>query len=274
MAISHFIYEMLSDLTTRGVFQNTRTVCDIGQQNWYGDVTPELIRPVIDTHASKEKRPELQARLEVLLSQYESDNVDEKNGASFGLAEVFFSALFDHEEYLAIDLDGRRGQCVRHDLNLPFEHNRQYDLLLDFGTLEHVFNVAQAFETCHKLTRPGGTMIHLLPCQGQYDHGFFNFHPTFFFDLAAANFYHVVCGILVDDTMIPNTLVDLPNRQHYFHLLEGGEHPQSAQLFFCLRKLPKETPFVVPQQGVYSAKHSYEVARAWKRFSRTIPGEG
>ena len=55
-----------------------------------------------------------------------------------------------------------------------------------------IFNQFNVFKTIHDLTKPGGFIFHQLPGQGYYDHGFYNYQPTFFFDLAEANDYSMI----------------------------------------------------------------------------------
>src|SRR5262249_47687683 len=57
----------------------------------------------------------------------------------------------------------------------------KYDMLYDGGTMEHCFNVGQVMRNIHAMVKPGGFIVHLNPCN-YFNHGFFNFNPTFYHD--------------------------------------------------------------------------------------------
>lgn len=55
-----------------------------------------------------------------------------------------------------------------------------------------MFNQFAVFKNMHDLTRPGGLMLFVLPFYNWLNHGFYNFNPVLFVDLAAANRYEMV----------------------------------------------------------------------------------
>jgi len=67
-----------------------------------------------------------------------------------------------------------------------------FDLILNFGTTEHIFNQYNAFKLIHDSCAPGGIMWHDVPMSGYFDHGYFNYQPMFFRNLAAANGYEII----------------------------------------------------------------------------------
>lgn len=110
------------------------------------------------------------------------------------LVEMYFSAI-GFASYIAIDVNSRHGSLVM-DLNNNFvegyEFKRQFDLVTNNGTGEHIFDQGAVFRNAHELTKPGGFMIHCLPCNNYINHGFFSFNPILFMDLAAINDYDIV----------------------------------------------------------------------------------
>jgi hypothetical protein len=56
-------------------------------------------------------------------------------------------------------------------------------VVLDFGTLEHVFNVPVAFDNVAALCAPGAHILHVLPCNNLSGHGFYQFSPELFFQI-------------------------------------------------------------------------------------------
>jgi hypothetical protein len=69
------------------------------------------------------------------------------------------------------------------DLNRPAEIERQYDTIIDAGTLEHIFNAPEALRTFAKLCKVGGQVIHISPSNNFCNHGFWQLSPELFFSL-------------------------------------------------------------------------------------------
>jgi SAM-dependent methyltransferase len=105
-------------------------------------------------------------------------------------ARLFWTSL--GFEYAAVDLVG---DAIRIDLNrepAPAEMRGRFDIVTNGGTTEHVANQDNTFRVIHDLCRPGGLMIHEVPCQAMMNHGLINYNPKFFFNLARANAYEIV----------------------------------------------------------------------------------
>jgi hypothetical protein len=106
----------------------------------------------------------------------------------------FFAAL-GFASYDSIDLTEYFGALLM-DLNVVirqhYGYDRQFNLVTNNGTGEHIFNQLAVFTNVHDLTAPGGIMIHILPYRGWTNHGFYNFNPIIFADIARANGYEMV----------------------------------------------------------------------------------
>jgi hypothetical protein len=87
------------------------------------------------------------------------------------------------------------------DLNirrLQAERKNSFDVVLNFGTTEHVINQLNAFEVMHDAMKVGGICFHQLPSIGYVDHGYVNYNPLFIDDLAKANDYEVIDRFYTD----------------------------------------------------------------------------
>tara|TARA_B100000700_G_C14872554_1_gene774106 strand:+ start:87 stop:1028 length:942 start_codon:yes stop_codon:yes gene_type:complete len=94
--------------------------------------------------------------------------------------------------YESIDINGEHEALV-HDLNKPFEDKskfNKFDIVTDFGSCEHVFNIAECYKTMHKLTKPGGYLI--IAQATIKGNGFFTFDESFYEGIAAANGYKII----------------------------------------------------------------------------------
>ncbi len=83
----------------------------------------------------------------------------------------------------AIDASDYEGANIIHDLNapLPAEHTNRYSLLLDGGTLEHVFHFPEALKSCMSMVKVGGHALFSLPANNEMGHGFYQFSFDLFF---------------------------------------------------------------------------------------------
>jgi SAM-dependent methyltransferase len=101
-----------------------------------------------------------------------------------------FYRMFGATRYRSMDLIDARADW-RLDFNEVVRLPEQFTVATNFGTAEHVFNIGNVFHSIHDALRPGGVALHVLPAFGDVDHGFYNIHPTIYFDLAAANDYTI-----------------------------------------------------------------------------------
>jgi hypothetical protein len=107
------------------------------------------------------------------------------------LTEAFYRAL-GFSAYLAMDINHKYGSVImdlNRDLKADYQFRDTFDLVTNNGTGEHVFNQYMIFRNVHQLTKVGGMMLHIMPFGNYVNHGFYNFQPVLFADLAAANGY-------------------------------------------------------------------------------------
>jgi len=74
------------------------------------------------------------------------------------------------------------------DLNveIPKEYHNKYDLIIDPGTTEHIFNLPQAMSNILKMSKIDGYIYHSTPfCEP--NHGFFSISPTLYYDFYDTN---------------------------------------------------------------------------------------
>ena len=115
-----------------------------------------------------------------------------KNKNDFVTKDYFQSIGF--RDYKSIDINGAY-ESYQFDLNKniskTYNFNQKYDLVINNGTGEHIFNQKALFLNFHNLTKTGGIMLNILPFIDWINHGFYNFNPIFFADLAASNNYKI-----------------------------------------------------------------------------------
>lgn len=91
--------------------------------------------------------------------------------------------------YDCIDLNG--AGTINADLGTPLDLPPR-DLVTDFGTSEHVFNVSQCWINMHSMCKVGGIIAFEKIYDGGLNHGMYNLQPTFISSLASANKYQML----------------------------------------------------------------------------------
>lgn len=259
MPITKVTYKLISDLKDSGLLPSSPSVLELGQSNWYGDVPIEHLEADVSRLVKDEKR-----RINLLNSCQKCREklalVQPDLSALWELPYIFFKVILNVEKYTAIDLSGS-SESLKLDLNQPVDLGCQYDLVMDLGTAEHVFNVHQFFKTVHELTRPHGVMVHVLPFQGWVDHGFYNFHPTFYLDLAAANNYEITSLVYWQDKLARGLM--LTSRDQIADLAGKDGFAGNGTLIMVCKKFTEELDFQTPMQGYYTNKISEKAHTAW-----------
>ena len=258
MALTQTLVGLLVRMRKAGLFDlGTARVLDLGEQNLYGDVRPSDLPAIARALTLGDDRvAETEAEVARLTTAAAPT-------IAFDLAKLVYRLVFDNTTCRAIDLNGTEA-AWRHDLNQPLPISETFDVVTNFGTSEHVFDQAQLFRSMHELTRPGGFMLHALPHQGGPDHGFYNYHPTFFHDLAAANGYRVVMLVLMGGDENGERLDTIKERDSFAALLAKGGLKGDSGLFAALLRPFEARPFQTPMQGYYADGLTDAGRAAWE----------
>jgi len=105
-----------------------------------------------------------------------------------------FFKMLGLKEVHALDVMPSDGADIIFDLNkeLPEDLYEKFDYIIDSGTMEHVFDTANAIKNLSKMLKPGGIIIHILAAAGYVDHGFYSYSPGFFYDFYSSNGFDVI----------------------------------------------------------------------------------
>jgi hypothetical protein len=93
-------------------------------------------------------------------------------------AESLF-ALFGARQVSSVDACDYEGATYIHDFNRPLPTSLvgKFSVVHDGGTIEHVFNIPQAFKNCMEMLRVGGHFIQVNEANNYMGHGFWQFCP-------------------------------------------------------------------------------------------------
>lgn len=92
--------------------------------------------------------------------------------------EPYLKPLLGAESIDSLDISDYQNATILKDLNNPIEdQDEQFDLIIDGGTLEHIFNFPVAITNLMRMTRTGGSLFLSNPANNLCGHGFYQFSP-------------------------------------------------------------------------------------------------
>jgi SAM-dependent methyltransferase len=91
-------------------------------------------------------------------------------------------------EYVDVDVNNLARRNLDLTQPLPDDCKGVADLVLDSGTLEHIFELPTALRNMNRLLKPGGVIVHMTPVTF-FDHGFINVNPSLYGSFYKANGY-------------------------------------------------------------------------------------
>ena len=105
--------------------------------------------------------------------------------------------LMGFQDVVTLDNSAYEGAEIIYDMNLPVSDELlvktgRFDLLVDAGCLEHIFDAPEVLKNFHRLSCAQGVVIHVSPSSNHVDHGFYMFSPTFFQDYYSANHWDIL----------------------------------------------------------------------------------
>jgi hypothetical protein len=141
----------------------------------------------------------------------ETDLIDLCQGSG-GFAERFFEHLGAREIH-SFDYADFEGATFTHDMNAPIpdRFKQSYSVVLDSGTLEHVFNFPVAIKNCMEMVEVGGCYVAITPANNFFGHGFYQYSPELFFAvLSEENGFELETMLAFEETARP-TWYDVKN---------------------------------------------------------------
>lgn len=174
------------------------------------------------------------------------------------------------ERVSAVDFSDFEGADILLDLNSEGASDKfknTFDIVIDGGTLEHVFNQYNALANMNSLVKEDGYIYHALPCMGWGNHSFYNYSPTFFTDvyncnygwkLEKLNFFSLksekqygIASISQDCRMFLN------NEEIEKWLADIDLHSSQVQIISLAKKSSQAKDNICPVQGMYSNIENY-----------------
>ena len=169
----------------------------------------------------------------------------------------FFKAL-GFEVVSSLDFVDNEDPTIVFDLNqeLPDHLKNNFDFIYNGGTIEHVFDICQAFRNIHYMLKPGGVIVHECPMHNYVDHGFWQISPTAILDAYTVNQYQELLTIILSTNR--QSMHQGPYERYsydptQFESLSVGGHGSYMMLTFSsLQKPLSSLNWKIPTQGFYN----------------------
>lgn len=212
-----------------------RNICTLGRQSFFGRES-EINRVLNEYGVAPIKLP----------------NVNSEHTADDVLGRLGY-------EITSVDVSQWEGATIQHDLNyqIPQILIGQFDLVMDNGTLEHIFNYPIALKNAMQMVREGGHLMLHTPVNNACGHGFYQFSPELFYRvLSPANGFQMI-RMYIHGRGRQYHVAD-PIRVHGRVTLSNSE---DSYVMVHARKVV-EVPFSSPQQSDYVA--------SWNRVAKVL----
>lgn len=218
MGISNPMLIWLRNLHESGSFRGLRSIIEFGPQDVV--VHPRILKDFVESVTKEPFEPSI---------YYDGPQIK-----ATAMRPLYETLGLSH--YKSIDLVDPRSDYLI-DLNYARSLPGRWDVITDFGTSEHLFNIANAAELIHNHLSVGGLRLHVSPTRGDYDHGFYNIQASWFHEMARANNYEIVSLLLIRDFGGQHTEMDAdaeaerPYRCTFFDI--QSEHDQEGDEIFA-----------------------------------------
>jgi hypothetical protein len=193
-------------------------------------------------------------------------------------AETILRDVTGAAEVSSIDMSDYQGASIVHDMNRPLWNSRpdlagQFDLVIDGGTLEHVFNFPIAVRNLMFLVRSGGHILTANPANNLCGHGFYQFTPELMHRLyAPANGFRVNHVLL---TQSRHMSVEMDPRPRSFRVVDPASIGQRILLRnrwpVMIRTLAER---IGPDPADDLDVQQSDYVMAWSNVARPTPKKG
>jgi len=255
----------------KGLLRGYSRVLDIGPQNLYF-ATPSAVMRLISQLGSKGDERIL-AEAADRLSYFSTPRSGERT--------AFIAELFDLTtvSYLGYDVCPAPDTEI-FDLNvqrLPADKMNYFDVVLNFGTTEHLLNQLNVFELMHHAVKVGGAILHQIPSVGWVDHGYFNYNALLIDDLVKANDYEVLDRFytVAGESKFASKGLDIrdPATPNLMHSAKGPDFVPNFNLNYFVRKTVDAPFYVGLEIETTHSPLSEEIALAYGDRRRVAAGD-
>lgn len=169
-------------------------------------------------------------------------------------AEEFFR-LLGAKQITAIDASDYEGAQVVHDMNRPIPDSlaASFDLVLDGGTLEHVFNFPTGIQNAMQMVAPDGLFISFTVANNYSGHGFYQFSPELYYRLLCKENGYAMESCIMWEEIQGSQFFQVPDPENVKTRIELVSR-SGTYLLVQAKRVGNVSRDYVPQQSDY-ARH-------------------
>ena len=175
------------------------------------------------------------------------------------LGKEFSLTVFDFTKY--------EGTEVEWDFNFPIpkKYIGKFDIVIDGGTCEHIFNIAQALSNVNLMLSKNGIAYHGGPLCWP-NHGFYGYNPTLFADFYEANTCEIIDMFLTSNFTLGDgkrqrLTAEVPKYERFTmsRLLKNDPNLLKLEYNLCtiVQKKQNNTDITFPVQHKYRQKENW-----------------
>jgi len=199
------------------------------------------------------------------------------------ISDDYFFKCLGFSEVSSLDYSDFESADIIFDLNnenIPKKLENSFDMIIDAGTTEHVFNIPNVLKNLYKMLQVGGRIIHCSPSSNHIDHGFYMFSPTLFWDYYSANKFHINNCFVIKSCMLHDISpwrISIYEPGCLDRVSFGGLDNSRYSIFISVTKSVNSTYNIIPQQGAYrkawglEARPNKSMADSIKNFIKSSP---
>jgi len=191
-----------------------------------------------------------------------------KESERFIHAKTFFEMIgIAESQYYDIDKFNFDKPRILHDLEKPFpaKYHNFFRLIIDSGTMEHIFDIKAVMENIVKITKVGGYVLQMLPANNFLNHGFYQFSPTLFYDFYTNNGFEIVESYIIEIKSKIQRFHTYCQDRDYLGLYFNQNNRLGS--LFLVRKKKHVRTIKSPAQYIYVrlSKNARAVSREWNK---------
>ena len=228
MGIQNYFFKNIHSVISQNDTKSNKKVLSLGHPDLLLD--KDFLQTIYD-NSFIEKIPEDKYHVDIR-------KLHKKESSFFIYDPYFIFEQYNYELYI-LDVKQHRGNEILVDLNheIDQEYCEYFDLVLDGGTLEHCYNISQAFKNVCQMVKVGGFSLHTNPANS-LNHGYFNLNPLFYDHGFTKNGFNIHDLCILDQTQCVQSIRGIK---------KGKVIPVKASVFCKAEKVTQEK-FVWPSQ--------------------------
>ena len=205
-----------------------------------------------------------------MLAQMHGLKLDPADFPFGAYADDFLKVFLGAEEVISLDCSSYEHCDIVHDMNRPIDPSLHgtFDVVIDGGSLEHIFNFPVAVANCMNLVKVGGSLFIFTPANNYMGHGFYQFSPELFFRIFDEKYGFRMCDAVLESHSYPGA--EYSPRTRCYSVTDpvvvrsrvGLVSPKPAQMLVHAEKTRSQALFSDhPIQSDYATEHSdYDMA--------------